>query len=198
MERGNEEITESITYREKKSFPLMVGATPHPASYPASLPPRRRPALRAPPRPLRRRARLAPRRIAPSRPARNRRLVRPLILLPLSQSSFGLCAHCMHKRPRTNESMYPFKRTKTFEEEIRELSGKIVTAAEQGKDGLVVELKQQQAELKQQQAKTALEKAQAAYDRIKKPGVQKNDAKERLDHARAVYLALLGRWYRFP
>ena len=138
MERGNEEITESITYREKKSFPLMVGATPHPASYPASLPPRRRPALRAPPRPLRRRARLAPRRIAPSRPARNRRLVRPLILLPLSQSSFGLCAHCMHKRPRTNESMYPFKRTKTFEEEIRELSGKIVTAAEQGKDGLVV------------------------------------------------------------
>ena len=86
--------------------------------------------------------------------------------------------------------MRPFKKPKSLEEEIRELAKKIVNAAEQGKDTLVAELKQQQAalerqqaalerqqaaqqaELKQQQAKKAYEKAKAAFESIKKPGIK--------------------------
>ena len=113
----------------------------------------------------------------------------------------------MPKRPSTSDKMRPFKKPKSLEEEIRELAKKIVNAAEQDKDSLVAALERQQtalerqqaaqqAELKQQQAKKAYEKAKAAFESIKKPGAEKENAKNVMDQAHAMYLALSGT-YRF-
>ena len=108
----------------------------------------------------------------------------------------------MPKRPTadTNDlSIFGGKKAKTLDDDLRELSGKIVKAAEEGKTELVAmlerreaELKQQQAEHKQQLAKAAYEKAKGAYEKIQKPGPKKEATKVIMDQAHAVYLALLG------
>ena len=127
----------------------------------------------------------------------------------LARRTIGPCASCMPKRPTadTNDrSFFGGKKAKTLDDDLRELSGKIVKAAEEGKTELVAELKQQQAALerreaehkqqqaehKQQLAKAAYEKAKAAYDKMQKPGPKKDAAEKAMDQAHAVYLALLG------
>ena len=92
-----------------------------------------------------------------------------------------------------------------MDDDLRELSGKIVKAAEEGKTELVAMLERREAELKQQQAvlerreaeykqqlaKAAYEKAKAAHDKMQKPGPKKDAAEKAMDQAHAVYMALL-------
>ena len=119
----------------------------------------------------------------------------------LARRTIGPCASCMPKRPTADANDMSFfggKKAKTLDDDLRELSGKIVKAAEEGKTELVAalerqqtELKQQQAEHKQQLAKAAYEKAKAAYEKMQKPGPKKDAAKSAMDQAHAVYMALL-------